>query len=401
MHYIPITPFRRTVTAALMEHQKPTEGDLGLEAVDKWHVFRELTTGRAAFGLSHRDLAVLQALLSFHPTRDLDPGAGDLIVFPSNKSICGRLNGMPCSTMRRHLAKLVDSGLITRRDSPNGKRYRRRYGPIQASYGFDLTPLVVRGAEITKAAKQAQAEGERIKYLREQISLMRRDLTALVDHCRKAKTQKMDLAAVENLIDQVSRTLRRKLTVDKLEAIHSELEVILSETRAARSPVETTEMSTSDVHSEQHIQSSDINRSEKESERIDDQVVVFEDARGKPVTRKSDRTTDERSSVPMALLLSSCREIAAFAENGIRSMNDLVRAAERSVPMMGISGDAWMQAKSVMGAGEASVVIAAMLERFEEIKSPGAYLRSLCIRAGNGEFSCVPMVKALARRRAA
>lgn len=45
-----------------------------------------------------------------------------MIVFPSNKAICARLNGTPCSKMRRHLSRLVEAGLLMRRDSPNGKR---------------------------------------------------------------------------------------------------------------------------------------------------------------------------------------------------------------------------------------------------------------------------------------
>ena len=36
-----------------------------------------------------------------------------------------RANGMPPTTLRRHLAVLVDCGLIVRRDSPNGKRFAR------------------------------------------------------------------------------------------------------------------------------------------------------------------------------------------------------------------------------------------------------------------------------------
>lgn len=53
-------------------------------------------------------------------------GDGELIVWPSNEQLMARANGMPATTLRRHLAVLVDCGLIIRRDSPNGKRFARK-----------------------------------------------------------------------------------------------------------------------------------------------------------------------------------------------------------------------------------------------------------------------------------
>lgn len=52
-----------------------------------------------------------------------------LVVFAWNKANCGRVNGMADPTMRRHLGRLVNLGLVLRRDSPNGKRHSRRSVP--------------------------------------------------------------------------------------------------------------------------------------------------------------------------------------------------------------------------------------------------------------------------------
>ncbi len=61
-------------------------------------------------------------------------------------------HSMAPATPRRHLASLVEAGLIIRRDSPNGKRFARRGqgGEIESAFGFDLTPLIARLAEIHK-----------------------------------------------------------------------------------------------------------------------------------------------------------------------------------------------------------------------------------------------------------
>ena len=108
------------------------------KAVHKWQVFRAICTAKARIGVSERALAVLDALLSFHPETMLS-GEG-LIVFPSNQQLALRAHGMAPATLRRHLAALVDCGLIIRRDSPNGKRYARkgRGGTVEMAFGFDL-----------------------------------------------------------------------------------------------------------------------------------------------------------------------------------------------------------------------------------------------------------------------
>ena len=53
-----------------------------------------------------------------------------------------------------------------------------------------------------------------------------------------------------------------------------------------------------------------------------------------------------------------------------------------------------------MGEHDASIVIAAILQRGEEIKSAGGYLRVLTAKARAGEFSLGPVLMALLRGKA-
>ena len=81
---------------------------------DKWKVIRALGEARARFALSDRTIAVLEALVSVLPGKELDISR-DLIVFPSNNELSARTNGMAPATLRRHLAALVEgSWRITR-----------------------------------------------------------------------------------------------------------------------------------------------------------------------------------------------------------------------------------------------------------------------------------------------
>ncbi len=79
------------------------------KVVHKWKIFHAICTARPRLGVSERSLSVLNALLTFHPETALT-GEDDLIVFPSNHQLSLRAHGMPASTLRRHLAVLVDAG---------------------------------------------------------------------------------------------------------------------------------------------------------------------------------------------------------------------------------------------------------------------------------------------------
>ncbi|MBB6470560.1 hypothetical protein HNQ96_006463 [Aminobacter lissarensis] len=52
-----------------------------------------------------------------------------------------------------------------------------------------------------------------------------------------------------------------------------------------------------------------------------------------------------------------------------------------------------------MGAVDAAIMVAAMLQKGEAISSPGGYLRSLTSKACAGEFSIGPVLMALLRGR--
>src|SRR5215207_9691705 len=178
----PTTPFgRRPLSLAMMAAQAAAKACPEDATAHKWRVFRHLTEAKDRLGLSDRALAVLSALLTFHPDTALTPG-GDIIVFPSNRELSVRAHGPAPATLRRALAQLVAVGLVIRRDSPNGKRYARKGegGSIEQAFGFDLTPLVARAAEFERLAGEVRAEARARHLLREEISLHRRDIAKTI-----------------------------------------------------------------------------------------------------------------------------------------------------------------------------------------------------------------------------
>ncbi|MBB4200187.1 DNA-binding transcriptional ArsR family regulator [Rhodoblastus sphagnicola] len=146
----------------------------------KWTVFRAICAARVRFCVSERALAVLDALLTYHPGTVLS--GEDPVVFPSNGQLSLRAHGMVPATLRHHLAVLVDAGLIARRDSPNDKRFARRDGAwkVEVASGFDLAPLIAREDEFEALAEAVCAEERAPKRVDKPITIYRRDTGKMI-----------------------------------------------------------------------------------------------------------------------------------------------------------------------------------------------------------------------------
>ena len=339
-------------------------------SADKWDLLGALTQAARDLDLSHRTLGVLKALMTFLPDRQITAGK-DAIVFPSNRTLSDRLNGMPESTLRRHLARLVELGIVSRHDSPNRKRFARRVGPgVALAFGFDLSPLAQHAAHVFSLAKAAQARSERIRVLKDRIA--------------HARQQLVDMGHEDPLMEEARLILRRQVDEDTLEALCIEVEACAE--RLVK-PVENTpelvrvanEMSASNSQNERHIQNSI--KSESDSERAEKRA-------GRP-----DETPET-----LAQVLTACPEVQSFFPGQVNSWQDLGQVADRISPMLGIDAPVYQEACQTMGRKQAATVMACLLEKAPDLRSPGAYLRRLSQKARMGQFAVKPMVQALLNR---
>ncbi|MBT9248105.1 replication initiation protein RepC (plasmid) [Gemmobacter fulvus] len=400
MEYTPISPFMRPISHAHLRVVERPEVSVPGKPINKWELLRELSKAQAAFGVTERDLTVMQGLLSFFPDDALG-GNAEMVVFPSNKAICERLNGMPCSTMRRHIARLVDAGLLMRRDSPNGKRYVRKHGEERVAFGFDLSPLYCRSEEVARAAEAVREAEDRVRRLREVVSLMRRDLAALAEFGEEIQP---GLGLWDQFRDKAvltARALRRKLTLEELSAYRTDLEALLDRARNVIDGPETEEMNTNGANTERHHHNSN-----EESIDLEPALEKGGAAAGAPDAKADAPGADVEEAdtrrvpkIPLHLVIAGCPSLKTFYQGDIRHWHQLFDAACHVRPAMGISASAWEEAQRFMGPEQASIVVVAMLERFADIRSPGGYLRALTSKAAAGEFSCGPMVMALMSRR--
>jgi replication initiation protein RepC len=68
--------------------------------------------------------------------------------------------------------------------------------------------------------------------------------------------------------------------------------------------------------------------------------------------------------------------------------------------MVGIDAQNWAKACQTMGPENAAATVAVLVQRISEIANPGAYFRTLAQKAGEGDFSPLPLLTALARKAA-
>ncbi|ANH08678.1 plasmid replication protein RepC [Shinella sp. HZN7] len=384
---------RRPMTLALVKGQLETADRGPSKAVSKWKVFNDIGEAKDVFGLQDRSITLLQALLSFYPSDELSDENGGLVVFPSNNQLSLRAHGIAGTTLRRHLAALVDAGLIERRDSPNGKRYahRGRGGEIEAAFGFSLGPLLARAAEIANLAQQVAAERLRFKRAKEALSLCRRDVRKLISAAMEEGADG-DWATIEAMFISLVERLPRSPRREDVDAVLEEMELLREEIiNRLEIQVKAEKTDVNDNHDGRHIQNS-------KPESFHDLEPSSEKEQGEMPSQKPKRITEPLKAFPLPMVLKACPRIADYTSGGrIESWRDLMAAAVVIRSMLGVSPSAYQEACEVMGPENAAVAIACILERAEHIKSAGGYLRDLTRKAVRGEFGLGPMLMAALR----
>ncbi len=350
---------------------------------DKWTILKDLTAAADEFGLTHRTLNVLRALMTFLPDTRVPADPAAATVFPANRTLSARLNGMPESTLRRHLAQLVAAGIVSRSDSPNRKRYARRMsGGATLAFGFDLSPLAEHAERIAAAARRAAEARQHALALRDRVALLRQTVQMLQDD------------AHASLLEEARLLLRRKPDVGQLQQMLSRLEAVLpSVDNRKGAALSSARLSGTDSQNERHIQNSDKTDSDSEGEG---QGAETQSTGTPSCAADNARKTVKAQNVPtMSAILGACTELGSFFPQTPRDWPSLLSLADRIGPMLGIDPPVLNEARRNMGADAAALAVICMLERSAVIRRPGAYLRRLSQKAAMGEFSITPMLNAL------
>jgi replication initiation protein RepC len=411
--------------------RKPTPGLLQAErfaevgerlSVPKSQAIVAVKKVAAAIGLKSQDLLLLDTFGAVTQPQDWEPGRRP-IVWASNHFLMEQ-TGFSLATLRRHVRRLCEVGVIAMKDSPNGKRWGRRDadGVIVEAYGFDLAPLAARAEEFEALYAHLKAERAACATLRNAITVTRRVIRAKIEKALEAglhgpwrKLQDAYCGLLEGLPTRSEGAGRLESFLARIKALLTTVETsfeaafdwpdrsdAVQASNGENTQQDTPNMAPTSLENETHIQPTnepDPVKSNRFETKHAAGVAPEEQGRA-PVERPEEVDLDiswsthgqkRGSDIDIPMLMASCphfAEMARSTQGYMRDWNDVHRAAAALRPIVGISEDAWNVANKVLGPAVAAASIALILDKSTdgEVKSPGGYLRGLVERAQIGEL---------------
>jgi replication initiation protein RepC len=176
-------------------------------------------------GISPRLVHALDWLFRFTQPQDWGRG-GRPIVWPSAR-MQQELLGLSPAQVKVINRRLIELGLVSMKDSPNGKRYGHRDHPkgrIIEAYGFDLSPLAARYGEFRRLAEQGRAERATMGRLRRRATIAKKAITQIIETAAEYGfdgeewvTLRRDCEAIGRALKAVERSDEMTVGVESLE----------------------------------------------------------------------------------------------------------------------------------------------------------------------------------------
>lgn len=358
----------------------------------------------SAIGLKAAKIALVDQLFAFSKAADWSAAETTPVVWPSNELLARRL-GIKISTLKYHLAGLVEVGLICYSDHPTYQRRGRRGedGHIVEAYGINLSPIAARYGELLDRADAAEFVAKQCKGLSNRRSLLRRSVAAIIEAARR-ELGSLDeewnslLARLDRLRQQrVQGPVELAAVVDVLEVLHAEakerLEALYdsrdSNTAVAKiRPLQTT-AETPNSGSCSH------ERNCADAQYIDESGAVGATAcENKPVDtpalrkRKTQRAEpdDDIINVSLPLLRSAFVHLSEMVPEVFDHWAVFRRSGGLLCRLCYVNSQVYQEAVEVLGQDLAIVALALTAERNANgsVSNPGGYLRELVNRSRQG-----------------
>ncbi len=416
----------RKPTPGLVEAEKHAQAGERL-FVPKTQAIVAVKKIAAAIGLKAPDMLLLDTLAAVTQPQDWEEGRRP-IVWPSNARL-EEQTGFSLPALKRHLRRLAEAGVISFKDSPNGKRWGTRddEGNIVEAYGIDLAPLAARTAEFE--ALHAHIVEERVfcQSLRDKITITRRIIRAKIEKALESRLRgpwrelKDEFALMLQSLPGRSESPEKLLNlVDWFSALKDKVEdafmaafdwAVQSDAKQPDRSEETApnvvpfiqKMNPTGIDSEPHIQTtnqpnlvkSNSFRTKATCDAVPEPPPSVETEGTKDDLDKIQWNTNGQkrtTEVELTTVMAACPEFAKMARGlaggYVRNWNDLNRSAGMICAMIGISEDAWNVAQKKLGSFVAAAAIALIYDKYHgsQIKSPGGYLRGIVAKGIEGEL---------------
>jgi replication initiation protein RepC len=399
------TGFRR-MTPGLLKADRSAEGFVGLpEGVESaGQLLAALKAAAPRLGVSPRLVHAIDWLFCFSQPQDWDQGARP-IVWPS-ASMQQQALGLSSSQVKEINRRLIELGLVTMKDSPNGKRYGKRdpKGRIVEAYGFALAPIAARHAEFVRLAEEGRAERAAMGRLRRRATIARKGIIQILETAREYGHEGEEWHTLSRETEALARALRAVERVDEMAMGVTSLE---RRQRAARERLEVLLGTVETVPKQPENRPHQYN-SNSTTNPDQDTVIAATECSGAggegvsqtpaPVPPKSPEKGMVHGIRPDELVRLTPK-LKPYLRRSTPTWPDIIDAADWLRHDLGVSKSLWGDACLAMGRELAAVALAVVSTKDEEHfrTSPGGYFHGMVAKAKAGELHLERTVWALRR----
>jgi replication initiation protein RepC len=402
------TGFRR-MTPGLLKADRQAEKFNGLPEGVQSHgqLLAAFKAARSKLGISARIVHTVDFLFCFTQPQDWKADSRP-IVWPSNEVLRTAL-GLEKSQVKEIIRQLIELGLVTMKDSPNGKRYGNRVpnnpqGRITEAYGFDLSIFAIRFAEFVRLGKEIKAERAALGQLRRKATIARKAISQILE---TASEYGLDGDEWEALARETKDLLSALKEVERVEEMEIGVKSLQRRQEAARERLETL-LGTVETDPKEPENRTHIYNYNRTSNLNKDTVIAAKECSGpsetfssqdpRPVPGGTNRLSvpperpertdkglvDRTSADELARLAPKLRD---YLRRPDPNWSDIVDAADWLRGELGVSKSLWDDACITMGRNRAAMALALITTKEPgQIKNPGGYFRRMVQKDSTGEL---------------
>jgi replication initiation protein RepC len=397
------TGFRR-LTPGLLKVDRTAESFAGLPDGVTAHgqLLAALKAAASRLGLSTRLVHTVDWLFKFTQPQDWERG-GRPIVWPSALL---QQEALGLSETKRLNRCLIEAGLVTMKDSPNGKRYGKRdpKGRIVEAYGFDLSPLAARYAEFVRLAEEGRAEREAMGRLRRRATIARKGIVQILETACDYALEGEEWGMLERDAQAIVQALKRAERPDDMEVgvkslerrqreARARLEVLLKDVKKTPSGVEN-EPHQYTYNPNPYPSQDTVITSKRSSEAAEPSVLRSPE----PEPQKRPEKGSVHGVRPDELVRLAPR-LRSYLRRPNPTWPEIIDAADWLRHDLDVSKSLWGDACVTMGRDLAAVALAIVSTKDPEHfrTTPGGYFHGMVQKAKAGELHLERTVWALRR----
>ena len=372
---------RRKITPAMIAARaaRPTTW----QPVKRGEALSALKRAAPALGIPRPVVTLMDYLVG--RTRDMDWAEGGRpMAWPSNVNLQDVLD-IGRTQVKTLIRVALEHGLLEMDESPNGQRYGyRKEGKIAEAYGFDLTPLAARAAELEQIARAHQERRREGARMRARITSIRNKVLMIAE-AGSWPALATEAHALADLRGDLRDPGQLAPVVARLEALSTMAEERLA---ACVLPVETDPMGAADrppITPTNHLNIAEANTAVAGLKPVAHEESRSRDCDSNPSKSHEEAKREGRTSalrgfvVTPEFILQIAPQFRDWVRSGHPKWGELEEAATFVRSDLGISLHAWGQACVVLGRMEAVSVLAAIAARqvIGRVRSAGGLLRRM------------------------